>query len=383
MAPCEEETVTRRSRRRAITVIELLVVVVIIATLVALLFPALSAARASSRNVACQSNLKQIGTALMAHADRHGTLCSGAFDWSRDGCVTEIGWVADVVNAGTPAGEMLCPSNPYRISETYNDLLALDATTFDDCVDRLGSPPLTAPDGTPVANPCRAIAETPLVPNTEQRRAFVEQRIYRESYNTNYTATWFLVRSAVLLDSSGNLRATTSPGGAACEQSLRSRGSTIGPLQTARADTTTSLSFLPILGDGAPSGPLVQAMGGEPAGTMVVRSFTRGPVLTEDVAGWGNALEPPVFPDGTPREGPAGWWAGWNVTRQDYRHFAPVHRGGCNILFADGSVRTFFDENDDKLLNNGFPANATTGYDSDEIELPPEEVLSRWSLGSR
>jgi len=252
----------------------------------------------------------------------------------------------------------------------------------------LGHPYKTDPTGAYIYedSPCRRIADTSVTPDmsaggtpvSSARRDFVDKALRREFYNTNFTASWFLVRGDLRLNSSGNQRETI-PG---CGKAIDSRNSTAGPLRRPLVDTSRiPSSTVPLLGDGGASGSqLPETVGDLPMNTLLTATMTRGPVLYAN-----GSSTPPFPPPATFAPEPVAaaiWWPVWTQqTLQDYRNFGVPHRNACNVLFADGSVRSLADKNKDGLINNGFVAGG--GFADSTLEAPSDEIYSLYSLSAK
>ena len=407
--------------RRGMTLVELLAAMAILALLAALLLPSLRRVRELSRSASCKNNLRQIGLGLASRgsSDRQGRLCSGAFDYRRDGCIDRWGWVADLRQGGYLVAEnSRCPSNALRVSEKVNDLYGISTT--DNLDNLVGHERARWDDGICGAASWRGdsgsggpgFASTSAL--TAERAQLIARYFLGRGYNTTYASSWFLVRTAprVRIGVGRTLRTN----GQAAQQGLKGRRGTLGPL-TLRylGNADRPASIVPLLADAAPGDPdeALAATGFSTAPTDLFaqgesgrREFAaRGELLAESVSDGPSYYHPlsqrikrigsynsrldvqlqcELRGDCRP---PTGGSGGNLMYLQSTLSWLAVHGGSqrsLNLLMADGSVQEFSDRNHDGYLNPGFPVpeglgNAQyrrLGYRNATIELPEARCFS-------
>ncbi len=104
--------ITRSRGRTGFTLIELLVVIAIIAILAAILFPVFQKVRENARRASCQSNLKQLGLAIIQYQqDADEKFPSGYADATPHKAFG-AGWAGEIYAFTKSTGVYKCPDDP-------------------------------------------------------------------------------------------------------------------------------------------------------------------------------------------------------------------------------------------------------------------------------
>ena len=331
-------------RSRAFTLVELLVVIAIIGMLIALLLPAVQAAREAARRMQCANTLKQIGLAVHNfHDARKGLPPSALNAISRNSF-----WVYIMPYIEQSANYQLLDNDGQRQSGWWDNLSAeqknaLASISYMKCPSRRGG-----------ALICNGESD-----GSKGAWGLGYGRGPRGDYAIVFCgdtadADWSDVEwSIALTDNRGNktknapfrpTRGTTTNWSPAGEFSIWKDGTSnqliIGekhiPVGLMNEDTAEASdvdgSFLGIAdGGNIDSGGTNNGYHGNPGGRFnVARSIiTRAPRLAKGPNdGWG-----------TRRDGTDGWINALDVQTPDYG-FGSYHAGTCNFLIGDGAVRT-------------------------------------------
>ena len=304
----------------AFTLIELLVVMVVVGMLLALILPALQAARSASRRMSCQSNLRQVGVAIHHYVDVHGVFppAKCTYTYRRNGSDTRSTIGHGLVPFLLPFIEQTAAASQYHFERNWQN---------------------------PINKPAREVQIAMLLCPDEK-----PVRFCRLNSSSNTIEEFFCSDYAVC-DSIGT------------RNNIRTQLSNLGVVRTdwrsILASATLGTETYPILRSGDPTAAEVLSALGvravEPG--AITDGLSHSMMLFECV---GRPFKYALGkvrgdPDATPREPIAGarwaddasqFWLDEDICNRaqmfnctNNQEIFSLHQGGCNFLYGDGAVR--------------------------------------------
>ncbi len=189
----------RLAFQRGFTLVELLVVIAIIGILLGLLLPNLAAVQQTAKSGAQAAIIQAFGKGFIDFStlDSQGRLSSGAFDHLRDGDMTKVGWVADLVNGKfANPGKSLDPVNRYKVSAAFQAAVVSEDMDSENLGDRSGS--FSAfNESRWLSVETRTWSNSLVTGNNSIWGTYYfgpKQTVWDSGYNTNYATTWHFSR---------------------------------------------------------------------------------------------------------------------------------------------------------------------------------------------
>jgi len=276
------------------TLIELLVVLAIIGLLVAILLPAVQAAREAARKMTCRNHLRQIGTAFQLHHDVHKHFPTNGWGWQ---------WVGDAKRGFGQAqpGGWCFNVLPYLEQKSAREL---------------------ATGGTGTAQLLQTPMEVFYCPSRRSAQSYPSGTGLPPVHNSSPIA--FAARTDYAV-CSGDAIIRTPPGPPSMDPNVLQTY----PWPPWRQATGVSYVLATIRMADILDGTSSTAMVGEKH--LMRTAYLTGASLGDDQAAYlGDDADIRRWTDEPPRR---------DTTVDDIQHFGSAHNGGCNFVLCDGSVR--------------------------------------------
>jgi prepilin-type N-terminal cleavage/methylation domain-containing protein/prepilin-type processing-associated H-X9-DG protein len=351
-----ELPVVSKRKRHAFTLVELLVVIAIIGILVALLLPAIQSAREAARRTQCRTNLKNVGLAILNHADSLKVFPTGGVTWGVS--------IEDYLENGRPVGTDRMGLGwayqilPYMEEESLHNItttpqMASVAVPLYICPSRRGvtKNTVTRRGVTYTAVLTDYASAQPCTRTTaDSSNAASQKPIDVKTQYPNWTSWTNVYPCSCTGSAAGSLPNTSDPVGSPPGKYGVYDGvivrSAFYPLG---ADPFNPGKITGQFQDGAPAPIRVKQITDGTSKTMMVgekyiySGLYEGGSSSDDT-GWTDGWDPdivrstglPPLKDGTTdkmmSEYSTGAWPYWEF------HFGSAHPGGINVVFADGSV---------------------------------------------